>query len=42
MKIFKKVINKNYYADIAQPINFNFSDSGLFGIKIQGAADQGT
>jgi processing peptidase subunit beta len=38
-RLTRNIINKNYYADFAEAVNFNFSDAGLFGVKIQGAAD---
>lgn len=33
------VVDKHSYIDSAEAINFNFSDTGLFGVKVRGAAD---
>ena len=33
------VLNKHSYADHAESVNFNFTDSGLFGVKFSGSAD---
>jgi len=33
------VINKHSYVDYVEAVNFNFSDAGLFGLKVQGAAE---
>lgn len=41
-RLHKNILNTNYFADAAESINFNFSDAGLFGVKVAGAADQGT
>lgn len=34
------LLSKNHYIDSARSINFNFSDSGLFGLRVSGAANQ--
>ena len=34
----KNLLNKLHYVDSAQAVNFNFSDSGLFGLQISGHA----
>lgn len=41
-RLLRNIVNKHSYVDYAEAVNFNFSDAGLFGVKIQGSADQGT
>ena len=37
-RIQRNVLNKHVFIDGAQTINSNFSDSGLFGLKLSGSA----
>jgi len=37
----KNLLNKLHYVDSANTINFNFSDSGLFGLSLTGPASNG-
>lgn len=34
----KNILNKHHYADQAAAVNFHFTDSGLFGLRISGAS----
>lgn len=38
-RLNRHIVNKHSYVDFAEAVNFNFSDAGLFGVKVQGAAE---
>ena len=37
-KLQQNILNKHVFVDGAQAINVNYSDTGLFGIKLSGSA----
>lgn len=37
-RLQQRVLNKNVFIDGAQALNVNYSDTGLFGIKLSGAS----
>ena len=37
-KLQQNILNKHVFVDGAQSLNANYSDSGLFGIKVSGSA----
>ena len=37
-KLQQNILNKHVFIDGAQSLNVNYSDTGLFGIKISGSA----
>ena len=41
-RIQKNILNKHIFVDAAQSLNVNFSDTGLFGLKVSGSASHVT
>jgi len=37
-RIQKNILNKHVFIDGAQSLNANYSDSGLFGLKVSGSS----
>lgn len=37
-RIQKNILSKHIFIDNVQPINANYADSGLFGLKLSGSA----
>ena len=37
-KLQQNILNKHVFIDGAQAVNVNYSDTGLFGIKVSGSA----
>ncbi|EGR30646.1 processing peptidase, putative [Ichthyophthirius multifiliis] len=40
LRLRKNVLNKHSFVDNAESLNFHFTDSGLFGLKLQGSSDK--
>jgi len=40
LRLKKNLLKKLSYVDAAESLNFNFTDSGLFGLRVTGSADK--
>lgn len=39
-RLRRNILQKHSYVDVAEALNFHFSDAGLFGLRVSGSADK--